>query len=600
MTKFTTFGDPGYIIFSHELSRVLKSSNHGATTEAVSDPSAVLYDIFRSGGLYGQAEDIQRQRLQMIRLNSGEDEERFLWEKKRLADIYFARGLWPLANKTLRETLEGCGPYMNLRISVMNSLALVLLELDQLEEAEYFAKQSQMYTDLLTPGLPADGWIIAADIIAAARFRGGRLSESLERRLELANIKESSESTDLETLQSRSTVNLTRAALAVDVDALQKVRQDEISTLKALLQSFPGKHPIILRQMNSTAFILLRIYALSHEAQLLSEAIAMAEDATYDLRGTLGPSHPDAMHACLNLAAALAASDRRAEATGVLTWVTKEMKRTLPVLHSLAVASRNLLALLQMDSANDSPLDYLVSWGGSAPWLSNLILSGKAFLQDTEITWTLVKSAIALENRENLYEREEALKNLLAKRERALGIEHPDTVSAMSNLAVVLRLQGKLKDAEYIMQRVVHLRGRLFGDNHPSTLSAESSLAIVLEEQGKLPEAEHIIRKVLQGYRQTLGSDHPDTISASSTLAVILKDKGEVDEAVRLMVELVDKYRRVLGHDHSDTVSAILNLANMLKDGGKAEEAEAILNDVHERQKQTHNRKIQISFSDAR
>jgi hypothetical protein len=48
---------------------------------------------------------------------------------------------------------------------------------------------------------------------------------------------------------------------------------------------------------------------------------------------------------------------------------------------------------------------------------------------------------------------EEMNRRALAGREKVLGVEHPDTLTSVSNLALVLRYQGKYETAEEMNRR---------------------------------------------------------------------------------------------------------------------------------------------------
>ena len=60
---------------------------------------------------------------------------------------------------------------------------------------------------------------------------------------------------------------------------------------------------------------------------------------------------------------------------------------------------------------------------------------------------------------------------------RVLGAEHPDTLSAMENLAATYRDQRRWKEAEELGLHVKDARLRVLGVDHPDTLSAMGSLA---------------------------------------------------------------------------------------------------------------------------
>ncbi|KAL7754809.1 hypothetical protein ACKLNR_015149 [Fusarium oxysporum f. sp. zingiberi] len=124
-------------------------------------------------------------------------------------------------------------------------------------------------------------------------------------------------------------------------------------------------------------------------------------------------------------------------------------------------------------------------------------------------------------------------REVLEKRQRILGDEHPDTIMAMNNLAATLSNQGKLDEAASMMKEVLEKMQRILGDEHPHTISAMNNLAATLGDQGKLDEAASMMKEVLEKRQRILGDEHPDTISAMGNLASTLRGRGKLDEAIR-------------------------------------------------------------------
>ncbi|KAF2844240.1 hypothetical protein T440DRAFT_473548 [Plenodomus tracheiphilus IPT5] len=110
---------------------------------------------------------------------------------------------------------------------------------------------------------------------------------------------------------------------------------------------------------------------------------------------------------------------------------------------------------------------------------------------------------------------------------------------------------------EYVWQA----RRRLLGVDDPDTITAMSNLAVTLGQQGCLEEAALMQKEVLVKRQLILGEDHPDTISAMNNLAVTLGDQGQLDEAAKMKKEVLEKMTRVLGEEHPDTKVAAQNLA---------------------------------------
>jgi hypothetical protein len=75
-------------------------------------------------------------------------------------------------------------------------------------------------------------------------------------------------------------------------------------------------------------------------------------------------------------------------------------------------------------------------------------------------------------------------KLVLNKMFMLLGEEHPDTITAMNNLANTLRDQGQLEEAAKMLRAVLEKRRRILGEEYPDTISAMNNLAITLGDQG--------------------------------------------------------------------------------------------------------------------
>jgi tetratricopeptide (TPR) repeat protein len=174
---------------------------------------------------------------------------------------------------------------------------------------------------------------------------------------------------------------------------------------------------------------------------------------------------------------------------------------------------------------------------------------------------------------------------VLEKRQRVLGNEHPDTIKAMNNLATTLRNQGKLNDATAMQRKVLKKRQEILGDEHLDTIKAMNNLGNMLFDQGKLDDAAAKQREVLEKLQEILGDDHPDTIKVMNNLANTLSVQGELDEAAAKQREVLEKRQRILGNEHRDTITAMSNLALTLSDQGKLDEAAAKQREVLEKRR---------------
>ena len=61
---------------------------------------------------------------------------------------------------------------------------------------------------------------------------------------------------------------------------------------------------------------------------------------------------------------------------------------------------------------------------------------------------------------------------------------HPDTLTAINNLARILRAQGELAASRSLREKLFNTCSRVFGEQHPHTLSlAQSLLGVYLEQE---------------------------------------------------------------------------------------------------------------------
>ncbi|ORY10137.1 hypothetical protein BCR34DRAFT_486209 [Clohesyomyces aquaticus] len=74
-------------------------------------------------------------------------------------------------------------------------------------------------------------------------------------------------------------------------------------------------------------------------------------------------------------------------------------------------------------------------------------------------------------------EAEELFAQVMETRKRVLGVEPPDTLISMHNLASTLWARGRWKEAISLMGLCFQLRKRILGDRHPYTKSSLEALS---------------------------------------------------------------------------------------------------------------------------
>ncbi|KAJ7617831.1 hypothetical protein FB45DRAFT_1007550 [Roridomyces roridus] len=170
--------------------------------------------------------------------------------------------------------------------------------------------------------------------------------------------------------------------------------------------------------------------------------------------------------------------------------------------------------------------------------------------------------------------------SVLERRQKFLGEDHPDTLSAMANLAGTYGQLGRYREA------VLKRRQKLLGEDHPHMLLAMANLAATCRLLGRYQEAEPLELSVLTERQKLLGEDHPDTLRAMANLAVTYGQLGRYREAEPLEISVLERRQKLLGEDHPHTLLAMANLAATYRQLGRYQEAEPLeLSVLTERQK---------------
>jgi tetratricopeptide (TPR) repeat protein len=107
---------------------------------------------------------------------------------------------------------------------------------------------------------------------------------------------------------------------------------------------------------------------------------------------------------------------------------------------------------------------------------------------------------------------------LTADLERLLGPSHPDTLSALNNLAVAYHAAGRVADAIPLVRQILAARERLLGADHPSTLASRNNLASAYRATGRSAEAIPLFEQNVAACERLLGADHPRTVASRHSL----------------------------------------------------------------------------------
>ncbi|KAF2197372.1 hypothetical protein GQ43DRAFT_484192 [Delitschia confertaspora ATCC 74209] len=154
---------------------------------------------------------------------------------------------------------------------------------------------------------------------------------------------------------------------------------------------------------------------------------------------------------------------------------------------------------------------------------------------------------------ESAHAAEDMIQEVIEGRKRRLGKEHPFTLLAMANAAIVKLTLGKLDEAEDLLRAGLPIAERNLGEDHIGTLFGYQNLGSLRIRQGRYQEAEKILVDVTTRQKRMLshrGDYHPDRLGAMIELAKCLRLQGRIAESVRVCDETLKGFGEISVREH--------------------------------------------------
>jgi eukaryotic-like serine/threonine-protein kinase len=166
--------------------------------------------------------------------------------------------------------------------------------------------------------------------------------------------------------------------------------------------------------------------------------------------------------------------------------------------------------------------------------------------------------------------------------EKTLGADHPDTLAALANLAAAYQSAGNLRQAIALFERVRDAEAKTLGTDHPEALITLNDLGLAYTAAGMLKRAVEVFEQVRAARVKTLGAEHPDTVGTVNNLALAHRAAGRQRQALDLFEQVRDAWVKTLGTDHPNSLTALNNLALTYQDVGRLHEAIALFEQVRD------------------
>jgi hypothetical protein len=161
-----------------------------------------------------------------------------------------------------------------------------------------------------------------------------------------------------------------------------------------------------------------------------------------------------------------------------------------------------------------------------------------------------------------------------------LGRDHSQTLYLQSQIANVLRFQGRFNEARDLDTFVLERQRQVLGDDHLLTLITANNLGADLRALGEYREALDIDRQTYGSFKDEFGEDYGRTMMAAHNLTVSLRLVGDYDAALQLDQDTLERRRTVVGPNHQFTLSTAVNLANDLRAVGAFRDSVAVLRET--------------------
>jgi serine/threonine-protein kinase len=165
-------------------------------------------------------------------------------------------------------------------------------------------------------------------------------------------------------------------------------------------------------------------------------------------------------------------------------------------------------------------------------------------------------------------ESEALARSVLDTMGRHLGVDHPERVRALMQLAIALNLELRYPESSQAIEEALTLSRKVFGSDHPMTAEVLTQKALSEERLSHYDGAVAAVKEALEIRRKALGPQNPRTLVSLYQLGVLTANAGRPEEAIPIFVEVVEGRATVLGESYVETIRAMksLNIAYLRVD----------------------------------
>ena len=182
-------------------------------------------------------------------------------------------------------------------------------------------------------------------------------------------------------------------------------------------------------------------------------------------------------------------------------------------------------------------------------------------IDDDEVDLTRVSDALFSMAATDARGEEEGIEEEEENGERDDPLQDEDALRTLVNAAA---------SGHYLVESLNDLFSRLhrraassLGEAHPNTATALHNIALVYESGGRYEEALEHYERCLAVTRSALGEAHPDTAGALYNIARVYKRQGQFEKALVHFAAAARAYTDSYGSEHYETVDALAKASEM-------------------------------------
>jgi hypothetical protein len=153
-------------------------------------------------------------------------------------------------------------------------------------------------------------------------------------------------------------------------------------------------------------------------------------------------------------------------------------------------------------------------------------------------------------------------------RQRLQGNDHPATLTARRNCALLTGKAGEAEAARNQLAELLPEYERVFGPDHRETLFTQHDRALWTGSAGQSAVARDQFAQLLPDFVRTFGPQHPETLAVRQNHATYTGQAGDRAGARDQLAALLPDYARVFGPGHPQTLMMRFNHATCTGEAG--------------------------------